>query len=197
MFLTSVALGVIVICTGAVWARRSLVVVSVQGTSMEPAVVDGDRVLVRRRRLRRVKVGDIVVLEPPPDGPYRSAAEAGPDGRVWNVKRVAALPGDPLPRGVPAEPGTGTKPGRHTEPSTYAEPGKHTEPGTDAEPGKHTEPGTDAEPGKQTESGGGRVGPGTFAVLGDNLADSIDSRHRGPYPAERLMGVVVRRLSTR
>ncbi|MFB7232240.1 MULTISPECIES: signal peptidase I [Streptomyces] len=185
MFLTSVALGVIVICTGAVWARRSLVVVSVQGTSMEPAVVDGDRVLVRRRRLRRVKVGDIVVLEPPPDGPYRSAAEAGPDGRVWNVKRVAALPGDPLPPGVPAEPGTGTKPGRHTEPGTYAELGKH------------TEPGTDAEPGKQTESGGGRVGPGTFAVLGDNLADSIDSRHRGPYPAEQLMGVVVRRLSTR
>ncbi|TXS57737.1 hypothetical protein EAO77_05580 [Streptomyces sp. t39] len=113
---------------------------------MEPAVEDGDRVLVRRRRLRRVKVGDIVVLEPPSHGPYRSAASAGPDGRIWNVKRMAALPGDPLPPGVAGE---------------------------------------------------GPVGPGTFAVLGDNLADSIDSRHRGLFPAERLMGVVVRRLSTR
>ncbi|MFC5902192.1 S26 family signal peptidase [Streptomyces zhihengii] len=165
MFLTSVALGVIVICTGAVWARRSLVVVSVQGTSMEPAVVDGDRVLVRRRRLRRVKVGDIVVLEPPSRGPYRSAAEAGPDGRVWNVKRVAALPGDPLPPGVPGAEG--------------------------AEGADLGDPGTGAEPGA------GRVGPGSFAVLGDNLADSIDSRHRGLFPAERLMGVVVRRLSAR
>ncbi|MEW2551300.1 signal peptidase I [Streptomyces zhihengii] len=179
MFLTSVALGVIVICTGAVWARRSLVVVSVQGTSMEPAVVDGDRVLVRRRRLRRVKVGDIVVLEPPSDGPYRSAAEAGPDGRVWNVKRVAALPGDPLPPGVPGRPG---RPGEGVE---AREPGKGAEA---ADPG---ESGTGAEPG------GGRVGPGSFAVLGDNLADSIDSRHRGLFPAERLMGVVVRRLSAR
>ncbi|MGO4760509.1 S26 family signal peptidase [Streptomyces sp. 2MCAF27] len=38
---------------------------------------------------------------------------------------------------------------------------------------------------------------GALAVLGDNRADSIDSRHRGLYPAERLMGVVVRRLAPR
>ncbi|MDQ0843512.1 MULTISPECIES: S26 family signal peptidase [unclassified Streptomyces] len=146
MLLTSAALGVAVICMGLFWARRNLVVVSVEGASMEPAVRHGDRVLVRRRRLHRVRTGDIVVLEPPSDGPYRTAATAGPDGRIWNVKRVAALPGDPLPPGVPGE---------------------------------------------------GQVGPGTFAVLGDNRADSIDSRHRGLFPAERLMGVVVRTLSAR
>jgi signal peptidase I len=82
------------------WARRNLVVVTVHGTSMLPTLRDGDRVLVRRRSLDEVRCGDVVVLEPPLDGPYRPGP-AGPDGRIWNVKRVAALPGDELPSGVP------------------------------------------------------------------------------------------------
>jgi signal peptidase I len=55
---------------------------------------DRDRVLARRRALDRVGCGDVVVLEPPPDG------------RTWNVKRVAAIPGDPIPPGVAGEGGT-------------------------------------------------------------------------------------------
>ncbi|MFD0899540.1 S26 family signal peptidase [Actinomadura sediminis] len=125
------------------WARGNLVVVTVGGTSMAPTLREGDRVLVRRRPLHRVRRGDVVVLEPPPDGPLLPGPP-GPDGRTWNVKRVAALPGDPLPPGVPGEDGT--------------------------------------------------VPAGTLAVLGDN-PDSVDSRHRGPYPGDRLLGVVVRRLS--
>ncbi|WP_375042600.1 S26 family signal peptidase [Actinomadura sp. NTSP31] len=124
------------------WARSRLVVVTVDGTSMLPTLRDGDRVLARRRPLDRVRRGDVVVLEPPSDGPYLPGP-AGSDGPVWNVKRVAALPGDPVPPGITGE--------------------------------------------------GGTVPDGSLVVLGDN-PDSVDSRQRGPYPADRLLGVVVRRL---
>ncbi|MFV2209049.1 S26 family signal peptidase [Actinomadura sp. LOL_016] len=125
------------------WARRSLVVVTVSGTSMTPALRDGDRVLVRRRALHRVRRGDVVVLEPPLDGPYLPGPP-GSGGRFWNVKRVAALPGDPLPPDVPG--------------------------------------------------GDGTVPAGTLAVLGDDPG-SVDSRMRGVFPGDRLLGVVVRRMT--
>ncbi|GAA1795798.1 S26 family signal peptidase [Actinomadura chokoriensis] len=128
------------------WARKNLVVVTVQGTSMLPTLQDGDRVLVRRRPLAQVRQGDVVVLEPPLDGPYLPGP-AGPDGRIWNVKRAAALPGDTLPPGIPNDLGAA-----------------------------------------------GTVPPGALAVLGDN-PDSIDSRHRGLFSGDRLLGVVVRRLN--
>ncbi|MGH3241153.1 MAG: S24/S26 family peptidase [Spirillospora sp.] len=50
---------------GLLWARGRLVVVTVDGTSMMPALDDGDRVLVRRRSIGRLRHGDVVVLEPP------------------------------------------------------------------------------------------------------------------------------------
>ncbi|MBC9712404.1 S26 family signal peptidase [Streptomyces sp. TRM66268-LWL] len=45
----------------------------------------------------------------------------------------------------------------------------------------------------------GRQGPvpdGGLAVLGDNTAASIDSRHMGAIPMARVLGVVVRRMPT-
>lgn len=74
----------------ALWVRRHLVLVTVEGISMTPTLQPGDRVLIRRRQLAKVRRGDIVVLEPPvklthPDGSSR-----------WNIKRVVALPGDPV-----------------------------------------------------------------------------------------------------
>jgi signal peptidase I len=80
----------------ALLAHRRLVLVNVYGTSMEPTLSDGARVLVRRRRLAQLAVGDVAVLAPP------KAAQA-PEWQcsTWHVKRVAALPGDPLPAGVP------------------------------------------------------------------------------------------------
>ncbi|WP_433148534.1 S26 family signal peptidase [Actinomadura nitritigenes] len=41
---------------------------------------------------------------------------------------------------------------------------------------------------------GAAVPDGRLAVLGDNPAQSIDSRHFGLLPADALLGVVVRRL---
>ncbi|RFU37562.1 hypothetical protein DZF91_32210 [Actinomadura logoneensis] len=161
-------LGVLASGAAAVlWARRRLVVVTVEGWSMAPTFGDGDRVLVRRRSLADVRPGDVVVLEPPetpdhlsrPPGPPAPARGSGAptepdrrdgpdrpeelDGTDWNVKRVVALPGDPIPPGVPGE--------------------------------------------------GGPVPPGRLVVLGDN-PDSVDSRQRGLYAGDRLLGVVLRRL---
>jgi signal peptidase I len=82
----------------ATWARARLVLVTVYGSSMSPTFRDGDRVLVRRRTVRRLRRGDAVILRPPPP--------VGPGGRRlravnrWNVKRVAALPGDQVPAEV-------------------------------------------------------------------------------------------------
>lgn len=74
--------------------RRRLLVVTVHGVSMEPTYSSGDRLLVRRSRLDRVRTGEVVVVQ---------VAGAAPDdptgGRM--VKRAAAVPGDPVPPQIP------------------------------------------------------------------------------------------------
>ncbi|MGI5174844.1 S26 family signal peptidase [Dactylosporangium sp. CA-152071] len=101
---------------GRCLARR-LVAVTVHGASMEPTYRDGDRVLVRRGGTPAV--GQVVVVEYPsldgtwhlpllPDG--APADEVG--RRRWLIKRVAAVPGDPVPRDrVPALAGERVPPG--------------------------------------------------------------------------------------
>lgn len=66
-------------------ARRALIVATVDGSSMEPALHCGDRVLVRRTR--RVRPGVVALLRPP----------ASPAGNQTLLKRVVAGPGDRLP----------------------------------------------------------------------------------------------------
>lgn len=93
-----------VAAAGAVVAlRRRFVVVDVEGNSMEPTVGFSDRLVVRRVRPAVLRVGDIVVFERPyrdaPDGPW-AWRPVGPE-RHWLIKRLAALPGDPAPSGVP------------------------------------------------------------------------------------------------
>jgi signal peptidase I len=85
--------------------RRGLVVVTVRGASMEPTYRDGDRVLVRRRYVPTV--GQVVVVERPMhrgDWPAPLAARGVPVSHTeWLIKRVAAIPGDLVPRDrVPA-----------------------------------------------------------------------------------------------
>lgn len=128
-----------------VWVRRRYVVVTVEGTSMVPTLNDGDRVLVRRRRIDQVSRGDVVVLEPPQAPAKHDILEPppGPDGRRWNIKRAVALPGDPVPPGI-----------------------------------------------DDTVT---RVPAGALVVYGDNPS-SLDSRQRGFFAADQLLGVALRRL---
>jgi signal peptidase I len=89
--------------------RRRWFVVSVVGGSMLPALRNGDVVLARRVDPAAAQVGDVVIVEEPErDGEWRAAPARTPtQRRRWIVKRVAAVPGDPLPDGVP---GTGAVP---------------------------------------------------------------------------------------
>ncbi|WP_405087930.1 S26 family signal peptidase [Microbispora sp. NBC_01389] len=152
--------------------RRRYVVVEVYGTSMRPTFQAGDRVLVRRVPPRRLRAGEVVVVEAPGprarqpgpaqvipgpardmSGPARETAgptreTAGPD-RKWHIKRVAAIGGDPVPAWVAGTPGL-----RNAD----------------------------------------RVPAGHLVVLGDNPDSSLDSRQRGFVPADRVLGVVLRRL---
>ncbi|ONI76828.1 hypothetical protein BWI15_04635 [Kribbella sp. ALI-6-A] len=70
--------------------RRLVVVVDVQGPSMEPTLYDGDRVLVRRAPLTSVRTGDLVVVARPGSADF-AAAES------WVIKRVAATAGEHIP----------------------------------------------------------------------------------------------------
>lgn len=128
-------------CSAAItWARRTWVLITVDGPSMQPGLRSGDRLLIRRVPADRLAAGDVVLVERPAANSWLAA-----DAPVerWVVKRVAALPGDPVPPGslpVPPPPD-------------------------------------------------GRVPRGLFVLLGDNPADSVDSRLLGFCPAERILGV--------
>ncbi len=81
--------------------RRKLVAVTVRGTSMEPTYHDGDRVLVLRGSA--LSPGQVVVAEQPAaltGGWHRQPVSSRTDARSrrWLIKRLAAVPGDPIPR---------------------------------------------------------------------------------------------------
>ncbi|MEV4291397.1 S26 family signal peptidase [Nonomuraea bangladeshensis] len=126
-------------------ARRRFVVVQVTGPSMEPAYRSGDRVLVRRVAGSKLGRGQVVVFEAAAGGRWRTGPLPAPKDAKWLIKRVAALPGDPVPPAVNAPEGA-------------------------------------------------LVPAGRLVVIGDGPL-SADSRHWGYLPADRVLGVVVRRLS--
>jgi signal peptidase I len=93
--------------TAVMWVRRRYLTVAVLGSSMEPALYPGERVLVRRCPLSAVRPGDLVVFEDVPDLRLLTARERA-DGvgllpeklRIRLVKRAAAVPGDRVPLDV-------------------------------------------------------------------------------------------------
>lgn len=95
--MTALLIVLLTALAAAVTVRRCLIVVTVFGQSLSPALRHGDRVLALRaaggRRLRR---GDVVLIHPRRGRSSGSPeAAAGPDARPF-VKRVAGLPGDTL-----------------------------------------------------------------------------------------------------
>ncbi len=139
------------VTVGACALRRRIAVVTVSGSSMQPTLKSGDRVLIRRARFGQLRAGQVVVIE----RPRQDKGVAGllprwpPARRGWMIKRVAALPGEPPPTAVL------TAMARSAEPVVPA---------------------------------------GKLVVLGDNAARSLDSRHFGYIPAERVLGVMIRPL---
>ncbi len=97
-----VVVGIVAAVVGAACVlRKRFVAVRVEGASMEPMLRAGDRVLVRRVDLERVRAGQLVVFAAP------AVVVAVPDNPPWLIKRAAALPGDPVPHAhVPALPVT-------------------------------------------------------------------------------------------
>jgi signal peptidase I len=80
--------------------RQRFVIVTVTGDSMVPALAPGDRVLVRRVRPSQLRRGQVAVVEMPDANGDWAAPLRGPVSRhQWMIKRVAALPGDPIPEG--------------------------------------------------------------------------------------------------
>jgi signal peptidase I len=107
--------GLAVAVLGVLLVRRRLAVVEVAGPSMKPALSSGDRVLVRRVGMSKLKPGLIVVVERPRhNGGWAGSPPGWPPGqREWLIKRVAALPGDRRPADVPPpgpDPDDGTVP---------------------------------------------------------------------------------------
>jgi signal peptidase I len=124
------------------WLRCRYVVVTVDGTSMEPAYRPGDRLLVRRTSAEKLRRGDVVVVTASPTSPTFGAV----GDRRWVVKRIAGLPGQVVPPEV-----------ARSVPQAI-------------------------------------VPPGQLILLGDNAANSIDSRTAGCYAGDRVLGIVQRRL---
>lgn len=151
MTLAILAAAAVVAAASACWLwslRHRLLVVTVDGPSMEPTYHQGDRVIVRRSGVSALSLGDVVVIEGPNDDGIWP--QQRPLLVKWQIKRVVALPGGRVPTDrVPAL-------------ASHAE---------------------------------GRVPPGKLVLLGDNAANSYDSRYIGYFPADRLLGVVLRPLA--
>ncbi|MGI5145074.1 S26 family signal peptidase [Plantactinospora sp. CA-294935] len=171
---------VVVAVLGIALLRRRYVVVTVRGPSMEPGLREGDRVLVRRRRAAQLRTGDLVVFAEAPEPPVRPAGAAAP--RITGPDRGA-------------ESGAGPGPTRPSVPDPI--PGR-------ARPSdgwliKRAV----AVAGDPVPHGAGPalatlddeiVPPDRLVAIGDNAASSYDSRHYGYVTADRLLGVVLRRI---
>ncbi|WLS46605.1 S26 family signal peptidase [Micromonospora profundi] len=85
----------------AVWvARRQLVMITVTGGSMHPSLNDGDTILVRKMPLRAIRADMIVVFAHPRRHEEASANAGGAAtdlATTWLIKRVVAVPGEPVP----------------------------------------------------------------------------------------------------
>jgi signal peptidase I len=82
--------------------RWRYAIVTVRGPSMAPDLSDGDRVLARRCGIRRLRAGELVIFREPGRlaRPRRPAWLTGANHDVWVIKRIAAIPGDPVPEAV-------------------------------------------------------------------------------------------------
>jgi signal peptidase I len=154
--------------------------------SMVPTLEVGDRVLVNKLSydLHDVNRGDIVVFEA---GPNPAWQKAGIDDLV---KRVIALPGETV---MQCQPDRICVDGKLLD-ERYLPTGSV----TDLYHGTVDPNGEPAAPvvGCAADSplGGCKVPPGQYFVLGDNRAESSDSRDHGPIKGSSIVGRVFVRI---
>ena len=133
-------------------------------TSMEPTLGNGDRVLVNKLGydLHDVNRGDLVVFERP------RAASGGQEDDL--IKRVIALPGEVI---------------KFVEGDVYVDDRRLHEPYLESTGiTKGTMPSNCAA----LVDGGCLVGAGDVFVMGDNRANSTDSRSFGPISEDLIVG---------
>jgi signal peptidase I len=99
MILLSLAIAslVVVVTLTLLMLRRRFIVVTVSGASMAPALVPGDRVLVRRSVTHGLGVGLVVVFGPPGEECQGWDSDVALPPIPWAIKRIVALPGDAVP----------------------------------------------------------------------------------------------------
>jgi signal peptidase I len=140
--------------------------------SMSPAFRSGDRILVNKAhwRIEQVKRGDVVVFKAPDHASHKY------------IKRIIGLPGETI-----------TIDGDDVKVNGY----KVTIPGAAAESNPGDTPSPVAAPAddgdrRRPDDGAGKqqIPPGMCFVLGDNLANSNDSRAFGPVALGNVLGVV-------
>ncbi|MFF2044994.1 S26 family signal peptidase [Kitasatospora sp. NPDC058170] len=106
LLLTAAGAVAVLLVLAAALARAALSVIVVAGWSMAPTLRPGQRVLVLSRRFARLRPGRIVVVSREalglPADPSAPADRPGPRRHRLLVKRLAALPGDPVPEPVRA-----------------------------------------------------------------------------------------------
>lgn len=138
----------------------------IPSASMEPTLQIGDRIIVSKLsvNLGTINRGDIVVFKAPP-------AEHCGEAVTDLVKRVIGLPGDYL-----------TSKGN----TIYVGTSPTTEVAL-SETWTHTEP-------LGTPIGNVHVAANTYFVMGDNHADSCDSRMWGSVPKSDIIGKVFLRI---
>jgi signal peptidase I len=159
---------IVVVALAASFVMRTFVVQTfyIPSGSMEPTLLVGDRILVSKLSvsLGTINRGDIVVFKAPP-------AEHCGEVVTDLVKRVIGLPGDYL-----------TSKGN----TIYVGTSPTTEVAL-SEPWTHTEP-------LGTPIGSEHVPANTYFVMGDNHADSCDSRMWGTVPKSDIIGKVFLRI---
>ena len=103
VYVRVIAIMAALISSCVVIARRFLMIFTVQGNSMMPTFRPGDRVLLLRQRGRALRSGRIIVIaEPNPETGWNDLPVLNDQilGRRWSIKRIVALAGDPVPKGV-------------------------------------------------------------------------------------------------